>query len=627
MLKLLKFILLSCFFLILGTCSGTAQTQDANIKVRLAQSYERSGDFESAAKMYEEVYAKDSTNYGIFDALRRVYMQLKRYDDAIALMEQRLRLQPTDVNILAQLGRAYNFNANDVKANEVWDRAIATSPKNETVYRVVCAAMLENRQVETAIKMYLRGRAEIGKPDLFTTDLAYLYTLVLNYTEATREYLNLLKNDVMQLNYVQSRISVYTGRPDGLASATKIVEERSKLEPDNLMALELLGWLYMEGKNFDNSFDIFKRIDDKTKAGGLELENFGERALKERAFAAAGKTFQYIITNYPKFNMMAQVKFGYAQSLEEAGAEHDTLNLFGGNNPFPDSGKPANEAQPGFTGAIAEYKKIVAEYPSTEVAARSLLRIANVMYDRFYNLNEAHSSLEIINTQYGAFVSVAMEARLLSGDVYLAMGDLEKSEAAYNSVLAIRTVTRDLQDKALYNLAEMQYFRGKFSDAVMKFGDLTKNAAANITNDALDMLLFLQENMKADSVALKEFAKADLLQHQRKLSEALGQYELVQKTYPTTPLIDESLMNMGDVLTIMKRYPEAIASYDTLIKNYPESIVLDKAMMKEARIYSAGLNDKVKAIASYESLLQKYPNSIYASEARKRIRELRGDSL
>jgi tetratricopeptide (TPR) repeat protein len=627
MFKPLKILLLACFLLLVGIHSGRAQTQDPDIKLRLGQSYERSGDLESAAKMYEEVYAKDSTNYGIFDALRRVYMQLKRYDDAITIMEKRLHFQPGDINLLAQLGRAYNFNANDVKANEMWNRAIAASPNNETVYRVVCAAMLENRLVENAIKMYLRGRATLGKPDLFTTDLAYLYTLVLNYTEATREYLNLLKNDMMQLNYVQSRISVYTGRPDGLASATKIVEDRSKLEPDNLMVLELLGWLYMEGRNFDTSFEVFKRIDDKTKSGGLELQNFGERALKEKAFAAAGRTFQYIITTYPKFNMMAQVKFGYAQSLEAAGAVQDTLNLFGEHNPFPDSGKPANEAQPGFTGAIAAYKKIVAEYPSTEIAARSLLRIARVMYDRFYNLNEARSALEVIRTQYGAFIPVVMEAELLSGDVYLAMGDLDKAEAAYNSVLEIRTVTRDLQDKASFSLAELLYFKGNFSDATVKFQELTKNASANITNDALDMLLFLQENIKADSIALGEFAKADLLEQQRKLSEALAQYELVEKTYPSTPLIDESLMNTGDVLTIMKRYPEAIASYDTLVKNYPESIALDKAIMKEARIYSAGLNDKVKAIAAYESLLQKFPNSIYSSEARKRIRELRGDSL
>jgi tetratricopeptide (TPR) repeat protein len=595
--------------------------------MRLAQSYERGGDYEAAAKIYEGLYAKDSINFNVFDALRRTYMQLKRYDDAIVIMEKRLRIQPGDMNLLAQLGRAYNYNSNDVKANEAWERAIATAPKTEVVYRVVCQAMLENRLVENAVKMYQRGRAAIGEPDLFTTDLAYLYTLILNYTEATREYLNLLKNDMMQLNYVQSRIAVYTGRPDGLAAATRIVEERVKLEPDNLMTLYLIGWLYMEGKNFDNSFEIYKRIDDKTKAGGLELQNFGERALKEKAYAAAGRTFQYIMANYPNFNMMAQVKFGYAQSLEESGAERDTLNLFGEHNPFPDSGKPANEAQPGFPGAIAEYKKIVVEYPGTEIAARSLLRIAEVMYDRFYNLNEAHLSLETIRTQYGAFIPVVMEAQLLSGDVYRAMGDLEKAEAAYNSVLAFRTVARDMQDKALYNLAGMLYFNGKFSDAVAKYQDLTKNASANITNDALDMLLFIQENSKADSVALKEFAKADLLQHQRKLSEALAQYELLKQTYSSAPLVDECLMNMGDVLTMMRRYPDAVASYDTLMKNFPESIVLDKAMMKEAQIFRVGLNDKPKAIAIYESLLQKFPNSIYASEARKRIRELRGDSL
>ncbi|MFI5251495.1 MAG: tetratricopeptide repeat protein [Bacteroidota bacterium] len=623
----MKIAILLPIFLFAGNFYCRAQGQDTDIKYRLAQSYERSGDYEAATKFYETMYAADSTNYIVFDALRRMYLQLKRYDDAITLINRRLALQPDDITLLSQLGRVYNLNSNETKADELWERAIASSPKSEATYRVVCSAMLESRLFDKAIKMYLRGRTAIGNGDLFTSDLAYLYTMVLNYTEATREYLNLLKNDVMQMSYVQSRISYYTGRPDGLAAATKVVEERSKLEPDNILVLSLLGWLYMEGKNFDTSFDVFKQIDDKMKAAGLEMENFGERALKERAYATAARAFQYVITTYPKFNMMPQVKFGYARALEESGATRDTLNLFGDQNPFYENSKPANEAQPGFTGAVAEYKKIVADYPGTEIAARSLLQIARMMYNRFDNLNEAHSALENIRTKYAGFIPVVMDAQLLSGDVYLTMGDLDKAKGAYGSVLEFRTVTRDLQDKASYNLAELLYFNGKFSEAILKFQDLTKNASADITNDAIEILLFLQENLKADSAALKEYSKADLQQHQRKYAEALAQYELVKKNYPTAGVVDEALMNMGDLLTIMKRYPEAVANYDTLIKNYPESIVLDKAIMKEARIYAAGLNDKAKAIAAYEALLQRFPNSIYISEARKQIRELRGDSL
>jgi outer membrane protein assembly factor BamD (BamD/ComL family) len=39
------------------------------------------------------------------------------------------------------------------------------------------------------------------------------------------------------------------------------------------------------------------------------------------------------------------------------------------------------------------------------------------------------------------------------------------------------------------------------------------------------------------------------------------------------------------------------------------------------------LKDKEKAIHAYEELLTLYPNSLLIEQARKRIRELRGDVL
>ncbi len=76
----------------------------------------------------------------------------------------------------------------------------------------------------------------------------------------------------------------------------------------------------------------------------------------------------------------------------------------------------------------------------------------------------------------------------------------------------------------------------------------------------------------------------------------------------------------------MNRYADAISSYDRLVKDFPESILLDRAFMKLGEIYEFGLVDKPKAIESYKTILEKYPNSIFVSEARKHIRELRGDT-
>src|SRR5437867_4338374 len=66
-------------------CVSPAQQTNTDVRFRLAQSYERSGDYESALKLYNEMYAKDSSNVVIFESLRRNYLLLKRYDDVITL--------------------------------------------------------------------------------------------------------------------------------------------------------------------------------------------------------------------------------------------------------------------------------------------------------------------------------------------------------------------------------------------------------------------------------------------------------------------------------------------------------------------------------------------------------------
>ncbi len=580
---------------------------------------------DAALKIYEQLYHGDSTNMIFFDALRRAYMQAKRYPDVVAMTQDWLKTQPNDLALIAELGRVYSYMSDDGKANAAWDRAIAISPQNENTYRVVASIMLEGRLFDKAVQVYLRGRKALGKPMLFAADLAYLYTTVLNYPEATREYLNLLKSDKTQFMFVEGHVAIYTVRPEGLAAAVSVVEQASKSDPDNAMLLDLLSWLYMEGRNYDKAYAIERAVDEKTNMKGNRIYVFAERALREHAVSAAANAFQTVISKYPSFPLMPQAKYGYARTLEDSSAKQDTFHLFRGGAVLP--GTPASESEPAFKGAIAAYRSIVNEYPNTEIAARALLQIARLMYDRFFNLDEARSALETLRKQYASFASTATEGEFLLGDVSLAGGDLSKSEASYSAVVKSHVGGRDMDDRATFRLAQLAYFRGHFSDATRALGELSKNPGSNITNDALDLLLFIQENLKADSVALTQYAQAELLHQQHKLSESLAAAEEIRKKYASTPLIDETLMNIGDLFTEMGRYPEAVAAYDSLAADFPESIVLDRALLKIARIHERGLHDTAKAIEAYQQLLVKYPTSIYCSEARKQIRVLRGDTL
>ncbi|MBI5216503.1 MAG: tetratricopeptide repeat protein [Ignavibacteriae bacterium] len=604
-----------------------AQQKNIEVKLKLAQSYERSGDFEAAVRLYEEAYAKDSTNPTLFESLKRCYLQTKKYPEAITIINRRLYQTPNDLSLLCQLGTIHVRNAEDAKGFTVWERAILLDSTNEVTYSIVANSMMEVRLFEKAIETYKRGRRACNKDKLYITDLAYLYGSTLNYADATSEYLKLIQENPAQLGFVQSRMASYTNRADGRKAATESVEQITKTETENLAMSQLLAWLYMEGKQYDKAFDVYKLIDKKTNAGGREIFTFAERAFRDKSYMIASQAYQEVVSTFPKFLMVPQAKFGHARTLEELSATNDTLKLFGNVSPFQSEEKPATESEPQFTGVVLAYKRIVSEYPKTEIAARSLLRVASLMFERFFNLDEAQSTLNDFLKNYGQFIPLAVEAKLLLGDVTLAQGNLDKAEETLKSISDIRPVSPENKDKTNLRLAEIAYFRGQFKSAIEQLGTVMNDALSNTTNDALTLQIFMQENQEKNSAALREFAKADFLKRQRKLSEALAIYENIFKSDTESEMADEALMSIGDMYAQMRRFPEAVASYEQLATDYEESINLDKATMKTGQIYELGLKDKNKAIEAYQKLLEKFPNSILVSEARKRIRELRGDNI
>jgi tetratricopeptide (TPR) repeat protein len=60
-------------------------------KLSLAQSYEQIGEFDSAAKLYEELYESDPTNLQYIISLYRVYTQLKNYAALVNILDQRVK--------------------------------------------------------------------------------------------------------------------------------------------------------------------------------------------------------------------------------------------------------------------------------------------------------------------------------------------------------------------------------------------------------------------------------------------------------------------------------------------------------------------------------------------------------
>jgi tetratricopeptide (TPR) repeat protein len=607
-----------------------AQQGDIEARLRLGQSYERAGDWENAVRVYEELYARDSANVVFFENLRRSYLQLKRHTDAIRIIQSRLRIRPNDVALLAQLGSVYARDGDEANAVAAWDRALAVDRRSLNGYYVVSNSAIESRMFERAIGFYQRGRTELGDPMLFTAEIASLHALTMNFGEATREYLKLIRQNAQQLPFVQTRMAGYTYRPEGRREALKVVEEALRTEGDNIALYQLYAWLLMEGKEFDRAFQVYRQIDERSQAGGRELYTFAERILRERAFSVAAAAFRAIIDNHPRFERMPAARFGYARALEESLVGRDSTAetqslLF---TPMPDFvfiDQSPNEVRTKYETILASYQAIVRDYPRTEFAAQALSGIARIRFERFFDVDGAIATWQQIIREYSHLPQFKTLAILSCGDGFLARRELDEAEKQYRFLIAPGAANAEVREKAQLRLGELAFFRGNFGESVKLLQDAGKNPNSNAANDALMLLVFIQQN-SSDS-AMKDFAKATLLIRQRQLPEAANLLQRIRSVNPNSSFIDEVLMTLGDTFVGMNRHAEAVATYEELVREHPESIALDRAQINIARVFQWKLNDKPGAISAYQTLLEKFPGSIYANEARKRIRELRGDSL
>ena len=605
-----------------------SQQVDLSTKLRLAQSFEQAGEWEKAAMMYESLLGSNADSFVVLDGLRRSYVELKEYDKAIDLVQQHLRAKPLDENLLSWLGGLYDLAGKTQTADSVWHVIFSKDRQNASLYRLVAAQLIDHREYERAIQIYLEGREAAKNQLLFLEELASLYGALHQYELAASEYVKLVRSNPQQVTYVEARLSSYTGREEARRAALVVVQKEVQQTPEQISVLSLLAWLYVDGKEFDAALEQYRRIDRLTKANGREIFQFGERATQERAYAVAAKAFREVIENNVRPDVLPLARLGYARALEELSAENDTLAQLLGGAPASRPGSAedgrVSESQPTFHGALALYDRLTRDYPNTDIAMQAFFRIGMIRFNRFFDLNGAASAFDTVRRlPYNGILAV--EATMSLGEIQTARNDLIRAHREYGQLLTM--APQQYRDRVLYRIAELDYFEARFDTAVSSLQRISVNLADDLANDALQLLYFIQENRAAGQEALAEFARADLLVRQRKYSEALALFESVTKQFAATPLLDDAMMRTGNLHLLLNRPDSAIVVFDRIINDMPTSILRDRAQMRIAEVYEGKLKDKTKAIEAYEAVLANYPTSLYVEEARKKIRILRGDSI
>jgi tetratricopeptide (TPR) repeat protein len=186
-----------------------------------------------------------------------------------------------------------------------------------------------------------------------------------------------------------------------------------------------------------------------------------------------------------------------------------------------------------------------------------------------------------------------------------------------------------ISQQARYKVAKTSYYKGDFKWAESQLKILKASTSQLIANDALDLKLLITDNKYEDSlhIALKLYAKADLLSFQNRNEESIVLLDKILKEHKTEPIIPQALFRQAELFEEKAQFDKAEANYEAIIANYRDGILVDDAYFKLAELYEKRLNQPEKAKSLYEKIIFDHADSIYFVDARKRFRALRGDAI
>jgi len=580
-------------------------------KLSLAQSYEQLGDYNSAVRLYEELYQADPANSQYTNALYRVYTQLKNYAALVNILDERLKQKPDDIEAYGMLGSTYYLMGNEEKAIEVWNKPFQSDKINPVFYRVIGNYAVERRAFEIAIDLYEQGMKASDDKVLYAFNLARLYSLTMQFEKAAREYCFILSNQPSQQQIVKSNVFQNINRPGALDATIKVIEDCA--DKNNLSFSFLLARLYSEKKSYQKAYEIYLYIDEVQSSKGRELYNFARQMFAEKEYKLAAEVFKKISDLYPDSPLISQASLGYARSLEASLFEEYEKTLPLWKPYFPLKNFQSEETEE----ALNAFNMVANLYKHSEPAYESILRTAIIKFYLLNDYEDAKKLLEII-VKEAPLSKNSAEAYIELGNIAIIEGKLDEAEKDYLAILRLQSANEEQKNKATYKLGKVNFYQGNFDEARKNLSKVLGNLKDNSANDAIELTLLLNPQMN-DSSNLLTYAQAEFLTEQKKFDEAAVRYEKLADNQQAFVLRAISAVKYGEMLLAVDNYQEAVLVLEGVSSEGEKNIYADKAVYLLGKIHQYGIKNSSKAEEFYQKLLADYPKSIYADDARTQI--------
>jgi len=586
------------------------QNNDAQNMSILASQYYQNKEYGKAAELYEQLYTSTKSE-GYLNIYLDCLLGIPDFDKAEKVIKKGLRGNSADSYWYVQWGFLKRAQGQIGESAKMYDKAISTLSNNPAEFQNLANQFINRREFEYAEKVYLKGRAE--NPELYNYELARVYYYIRNYDAMLKEYLEWAKQNTTNLEIVksslQSVLSVDNDQEISKQMKTYVLK-RIQEDPGQILYTRLLIWLFIQDKNFTAATRQAISLDKRTGTEDGNIFGLANVSATNKNYDEAVKAYDYLISKGKKaeyYNMASQQRMQmYYERFVDSGIQ-DLAR--------------ANELKEQFLQTFS----ILGISPET-----SPLQIEYAHLLAFY-IDKPAEAIKILNDGL-ALKGVnqqqisSMKAEL--SDIYIYSGDLWEAVITYSQVIESNK-SNLLGDDIKFKKAKLGYYMGNFRWTKAQLDVLKASTSKLIANDAMELALFISENLESDSTAtpLQIFARADLHLFRNHYPEALAALDSISKLYPFNSLTDDVNFRKAGIFQKEGKYSEAAVLLESIVKDNSWDMLADDALFQLAAIYENKLNRKEEAMELYKKMLTDYPGSVYVVDARTEYRKMQDTEM
>lgn len=546
---------------------------------------------------------------GNFDLYFSTLLKSKQYETAEKVIKKLIEKNPETLQYEVALGKIYKEEGQQEKAAKTFDQVISALPKEESAIRDLANDLYQMEEYDLAIKVFLRGRKLLNNDQLFTYELISLYRYKKDKNMLIQESLNALSVTPQFLQRAETTFStLLEGNPDYLILQNALLKRIQK-DQKNETYVKLLIWQYLQQQQYDLALDQLIAQDNRIKDDGSVIFETAQIFTAGKAYQTAIKAYNYLLSKgkdnpYYLPSRLATVDASYQLMLMGSAQEKD------------------------ITAIASQYEAIFNEYGKNTKTLFALRKWASIQAYYLHHLEKGEQALETALKIPGISDTESGDIKLELADIYVLTNEPWEAILLYGQV-AKTFENQNIGNEAKYRLARLSFFQGNFSYAKSQADVLKASTSQLIANDALNLSLLLSDHLEtpADTLALKLYAAAELLQFRNLSAAAISKLDSISILYPQNSLADDILISKSMIYIKDRDFSKAVPLLQELIAHPQKNIWTDDALFILAGLYEEQLNDPEQAKIFYQRLITEFPGSMFTTEARKHFRKLRGDNI